>query len=390
MSGAEPFIPYGRHTIDEADVRSVVAVLRGGALTQGPLVEEFERAVARRCGARFAVAASSGTAALHLAMLAAGLGPGDEIVGPAITFLATTNAGVYVGATPRFADVDFDTACMDAGLLEPALSERTRAVLPVHFAGRACGMAEIAALVRRRSPGAVIVEDACHALGGAHGDGAPIGSLRWADMAVLSFHPVKHITTGEGGMVLTDREDLAEKLRLFRSHGVTRERSRLTAPDEGPWYYEMLALGFNYRIPDLNCALGLSQLARLDGFVRRRRQIAALYDRELRTLPHTLPPPRAEPDRCAWHIYCLHVDFGALGKSRDQAVREFRALGVGTQVHYYPVPLQPYYRQRWGFRPGEFPNSERHYAQALSIPLFPAMTDEDVRRVIEAARTVLR
>lgn len=384
-----PFIPYGRHTIDESDIRSVVEVLRGGFLTQGPLVEEFERAVAQRCGARFAVAASSGTAALHLALLAAELAPGDEIVGPAITFLATTNAGLYAGATPRFADVDFDTACMRADLLEPVLSVRTRAVLPVHFAGRACEMAGIAALTRRRCPGAVIVEDACHALGGEHGDGTPIGALRWADMAVFSFHPVKHITTGEGGMVLTDRGDLAEKLRLYRSHGMTKDRARLTAPDEGPWYYEMCALGFNYRLPDLNCALGLSQLARLEDFIRRRRRIAARYDQELRTLPHTRLPPRGEPDRCAWHLYCLHIDFDALGKNRARVVEELRTRGIGSQVHYFPVPLQPYYRQRWGYRPGGFPNSERHYAQALSIPIYPALTDEDVRRVIEAAREVV-
>lgn len=390
MDEAVPFIPYGRHTVEEADVARVVQVLRGGLLTQGPVVEEFEQAVAQRCGARFAVAVSSGTAALHVAMLAAGVGPGDEIVGPAITFLATTNAGLYVGATPRFTDVDFDTVCMTPAHLEPALSERTRAVLPVHFAGRACDMAGISALVRRRCPGAVIVEDACHALGGGHGDGTPVGALRWADMAILSFHPVKHVTTGEGGMVLTDRADLAERLRLFRSHGMTKDPARLTAPDEGPWYYEMCELGLNYRIPDLNCALGLSQLARLGDFIGRRREIAALYDRELRALPHTRLPAREAPDRCAWHLYCPHVDFGALGKSRKQVVDGLRAAGIGSQVHYYPVPLQPYYRERWGHRPGDFPNAERHYAQALSIPIYPAMRDADAGRVIEAMGEVLR
>jgi dTDP-4-amino-4,6-dideoxygalactose transaminase len=334
------------------------------------------------------VAVSSGTAALHLAMLAAGVEAGDEVVGPAVTFLASTNAGLYAGATVRFTDVEPRSVLMTPALLEPVLSDRTRAVVPVHFAGRPCDMAALSALVRRRCPAAMLIEDACHALGSTHDDGAPVGTLAWSDMAVLSFHPVKAITTGEGGMILTDREDLAARLRQLRSHGTTKDPAELERPDEGPWYYEMQALGFNYRIPDLNCALGLAQLAKLDRFVARRRALAERYRRELGNLPAT-QVPEASP-RSAWHLFALHVDFQALGKPRRCVVEELRGLGVGTQVHYFPVPLQPYYRRRFGFAPGAFPCAERHYQQALSIPLYPAMSDEDAARVIAALVQVIR
>lgn len=382
-------IPYGRQQIDEDDIAAVVAALRSPWLTQGPLVEEFERAVAGRCEARHAVACNSGTAALHLAMLAAGVRPAGAIISPALTFLATANCGVYAGATPRFTDIDFHTGLMTADLLESRLSADVAAVLPVHFAGVACDMPAISRLVRRDCPRAVIIEDACHALGGQHADGTPIGSLKWADMAVLSFHPVKHIAAGEGGMVLTDDDTLAQRLRRFRSHGMTKDPAALTRT-EGPWYYEMHEIGWNYRLPDMNCALALSQLTKLDRFIDRRRAIAARYRQALARLPHVQLPAVESPDRSAWHIYSLHVDFAALGKSRERVVGELKELGVGTQVHYYPVPLQPYYRQHGGYREGDFPGAEKHYAQALTIPLFPAMTDRDVERVIHAVRTVLK
>jgi perosamine synthetase len=383
-------IPYGRQQIDDDDVASVVEVLRSGWITQGPKVSEFEEAVAARCGARYAVACSSGTAALHLAMLAAGISAGDEIVGPAISFLATTNCGLYVGALPRFCDVDFASARLTAEVLEPCLTEKTRAVLPVHFAGLPCEMGEIAALVRRRAPHAVIVEDASHALGATHADGKPVGSLAWAAMAVFSFHPVKHVATGEGGMVLTDQPNLAERLRLFRNHGMTRDAHLLERPEEGPWYYEMHELGHNFRISDINCALGRSQLHKLDRFITRRREIAGLYRRELADLPHTSLPPVGAPDRSAWHLFVLHIDFTSLGKSRSRVVAELSARGIGTQVHYYPVPLQPLYRKRYGYRQGDFPAAERHYAEALTIPLYPSLTDGEVGRIIAALKEVVR
>jgi len=381
-------LPYGRHLIEPDDVEAVGDVLRGDWLTQGPKVAELEKALAERCGARHAVACSSGTSALHLAMLAAGIGPGDEIVSPALTFLATANCGVYVGAEPRFCDVDFRTVQVTAELLEPALSARTRAVLPVHFAGQPCDMEAISRLVRERCPEAILVEDACHALGGRHPDGTPVGSLRWADMVMFSLHPVKHVAAGEGGVLLTDRDDLAERLALLRNHGMTKDPGTLTRPDEGPWYYEMHEVGFNFRLPDLSCALGLSQLRKLDRFLARRREIAGRYHQALADLPHTLTPPAAA-ETSAWHIYMLHIDFAALGRSRRDVVADLRERGVGTQIHYYPVPLQPYYRQLGGYAEGDFPGAERHYARALTIPLFPAMSDGDVERVIAALHAVL-
>jgi len=383
-------IPYGRQQIDDDDIAAVEAVLRTPWLTQGPIVAEFEAAVAQRCRAKHAVACNSGTAALHLAMLAAEVGPGHTILSPALTFLATANCGVYVGASPRFTDIDFDSGLMTAELLEPHLNGTVRAVLPVHFAGAACDMRAIHELVRRRCPQAVIVEDACHALGGSHADGTPIGELRWSDMAVLSFHPVKHIAAGEGGMVLTNEDRLAERLRMFRSHGMTKTPAMLTRPEEGPWYYEMHEVGCNYRIPDLNCALALSQLKKLDRFVARRREIAARYFAALADVPHVTLPDQRLLAQSAWHIFSLHVDFAALGKPRTRVVTELRDAGVGTQVHYYPVPLQPYYRELLGCRESDFPGAERHYAQALTIPLFPAMTDADVERVVRAIHIVFQ
>ena len=307
-----------------------------------------------------------------------------------MTFLATANCAVYVGAVPRFVDIEFGSGLMTAELLAPALSAEVRAVLPVHFAGKACDMDSISRLVRTECPKAVIVEDACHALGGQHGDGTPVGSLKWADMVVFSLHPVKHIAAGEGGMVLTDDDRLAERLRLFRNHGMTKAAEYLTRPEEGPWYYEMHEVGHNFRLADVNCALALSQLNKLDRFVQRRREIAGQYLRALSELPHVVLPADRYAELSAWHIFCLHVDFKALGKPRQQVIDELRNLGVGTQVHYYPVPLQPYYRQRFGYISDDFPGAQEHYTQALTIPLYPSMTDNDVLHVIESLRSVLR
>jgi perosamine synthetase len=382
-------LPYGRHWVDDDDVAAVTRVLREGWLTQGPVVEAFEQAFAERCGAAHAVAVGSGSAALHLALLAAGIHEGDEIVGPAITFLATANAGVHVGATPRFVDAAPPSALMTPSLLEPVLSRRTRAVLPVHFAGEPCDMPALSALVRERCPEAVIVEDACHALGAEHAEGTPVGAPTWSDMVAFSFHPVKHVATGEGGLVLTDRDDLADRLRMLRSHGTTKDPVRMTRPYEGPWHYEMLMLGFNARMPDLNAALGLSQLGKLDRFVARRREIAARYHRELADLPGCVLPGPEDPARSSWHLYPLQLEFDRIGKSREKLVIELRDRGIGTQVHYPPVPLQPFYRERFGYREGQFPGAERFYARALTIPLFPAMSDEDVDRVVDALHEAL-
>jgi UDP-4-amino-4,6-dideoxy-N-acetyl-beta-L-altrosamine transaminase len=382
-------IPYGRHDIDEDDVAAVIEVLRHGWLTQGPEVAAFETDLATRCGARHAVAVSSGTAALHLAILAARVGEGDELVAPAVSFLATANCGVYTGAEPRFSDVDPGSCLMTPELLEPALGPRTRAVLPVHFAGLPCDMPAIAELVRERCPDAVIVEDASHAIGASHADGSPVGSQTWADMVVFSFHPVKHVAAGEGGAILTDSDELAARLRALRSHGMTKDPSLLDRPDEGPWYYEMHEVGMNYRISDLNCALARSQLRKLDRFVERRRERAQVYHDAFRDTPHLRTPPPADVARSSWHIYAPHFDFAAAGTTRRAVVEALRSRGVLTQVHYHPIPLQPYYRRRSGYVDGDFPGAEQHYATTLTLPLFASLSEEDQEHVVDAVREVL-
>lgn len=384
-------IPYGRQVVEDDDIAAVTAVLRGDWLTQGPAVEQFEAAFAAAAGAAHAVAVNSGTAALHAALEALGLGPGDEVVVPPITFTATANCAVFVGATPVFADVT------PSGHLDPAevarrLTPRTRAILAVDYAGHPCDYAALGALAHRHD--LALVCDACHALG-ARWQGRPVGAI--GRLNTFSFHPVKHIATGEGGMITTDDAALAARMRAFRTHGITKDAARFLPADacaplaeQGPWYYEMQTLGFNYRISDLNCALGRSQLRKLDRFVARRRAVAARYTEALRDLPHVGVPPVAAAAEPSWHLYPLAINFSALGRTRTQVMEALRAHGVGTQVHYIPVCLQPYYRERLGARPGDFPGAEAFYAQTLSIPMFAGLTDPQVDHVIAALRSVLQ
>ena len=388
------FLPYGRQWIDEDDCEAVRQVLASDWLTQGPKVTELENRMAQRCGARFGIACNSGTAALHMALAALDVGPGDVVIVPANTFLATANAGIYVGAEVRFADVDPDTGLMEPEHLARAIADtdpagRIKAVLPVHFAGSPCDMAAIAEVTNRQAPDAKLVEDACHAIGGVHRDQTPVGNLQWSAMTTFSFHPVKHVAAGEGGLVVTDDEQLDARLRRFRCHGMTKDAANLQQPDEGPWYYEMHDLGFNYRIPDISCALAVSQLSKLDRFVQRRRDIAEYYLDAWNDLRAVQLPPAEQLHKSAWHLFCLHIDFAELGVSRRQIFEELRVRGIGTQVHYYPVPLQPFYRQRYGHTREQFPGACQHYERALSIPLYPAMTDADVNRVITTVRDVL-
>lgn len=392
-------LPYGRQWIDDDDVAAVVACLRGDWLTQGPKVEEFERALCAATGARHAVAVSSGTAALHLAALAVGVGPGDTGITSAVTFVASANCVAYSGGEPHFADVDPETGLIDLASLEDVVGRLTRAgrppkaIVPVDFAGQPADLPAVRAIADRC--GAKVISDAAHSLGGAYthaGQTYRAGCCAHSDLAILSFHPVKHVTTGEGGAVLTNNPALAARVRDLRTHGIHKDPARLTRPDEGPWYYEQAELGYHYRITDLQCALGLSQSRKLDRFVGRRNEIARRYDAALAEPPLAgwLTPLRTLPATAthAYHLYVVRL-VRRPGESLDQLAARRKTLYLGlrerkiyTQVHYIPVPMQPFY----GGRADDHPGATAYYAGCLSLPMFPKMTDADVDRVIEALR----
>ncbi|HVJ13817.1 MAG TPA: UDP-4-amino-4,6-dideoxy-N-acetyl-beta-L-altrosamine transaminase [Polyangiaceae bacterium] len=376
---ADRFLPYGRQLIEDDDVEAVVRALRGDYLTTGPLVSEFEAALAARVGAAHAVAMANGTAALHAAYAAAGVGPDDEVVVPAITFLATANAARFLGARVVFADVDPTTGLLTAETLAAKLGPKTKVVAPVHLAGACVPLDAIAEQASR--VGASVIEDAAHALGARDGAGL-IGDCRRSRMTMFSFHPVKHVTTGEGGAITTNDAELARKLRVFRSHGMVHELERFEYAPTTPWYYEQQELGYNYRITDVQCALGLSQLGKLDRFLARRRELAALYDRALSTISGVVPVTRgAATASSAYHLYAVLIDFPRFGRTRAQVMQALRERGIGTQVHYPPVPSQPYYR-RLGDAPEHYPGALSYAECTLSLPLFPAMQGDDVARVV--------
>ena len=379
----EKLLPYGRQSIEESDIRAVVEVLRSDWLTTGPKVGEFEEAFAARAGAAHAVSFTSGTAALHAAAFAAGLKPGDEAITTPITFAATANCVLYQGATPVFADVSRDTINLDPELAAAKISPKTRVLLPVDYAGHPAAMTKFAEMARRH--GLIVIEDACHALGAEY-HGRRVGSL--ADMTVFSFHPVKHVTTGEGGMVTTNNLQFAEMLRRFRNHGISSDaRQRQSA---GQWHYEMVLLGFNYRLPDFACALGLEQLKRLDANLARRREIAATYTAAFCEMPGVIPPAVREEANPAWHLYPIRLDLAKLTTDRAQIFRALRAENIGVNVHYIPVHLHPYYRERFGYRGGEFSVAEDAYKRLISLPMFHGMSDKDAEDVITAVRKVVR
>ncbi|BCX69962.1 UDP-4-amino-4,6-dideoxy-N-acetyl-beta-L-altrosamine transaminase [Pseudomonas izuensis] len=383
-------IPYGRQSLDQADIDAVVAVLQSDWLTQGPTIERFEQAMAERCEADFAVAVCNATAALHIACLAAGLGPGDRLWTTPNTFLASANCGRYCGADVDFVDIDPLTWNLDANALALKLEQSERdgtlpkVLVAVAFSGQSCDMRRIAELAERY--GFTVIEDASHAVGASYA-GRPVGCGEFAAMTVFSFHPVKIITSAEGGMVLTNRPELAERLQRLRSHGMTRDSQQMTEASHGPWYYQQVELGFNYRITDLQAALGLSQLSKLEGFIERRRELAARYDRLLADLPLTLPGPQSEAES-AWHLYVVRLHLDAINLSHRQVFEGLRAAGVGVNLHYIPVHLQPYYREQ-GFAEGDFPQAERYYAQAISLPLFPLLSDEQQDHVVEHLRRLV-
>jgi len=383
------YIPYGRQSIDDTDVQAVVEVLRSDFLTQGPAVPAFEKSVASLCGASHAVAVNSATSALHLASLALGVGPGDIVWTSPITFVASANCARYCGASVDFVDIDQRTYNMGVGALERKLAAAAKTgklpkvVIPVHLAGQSCDMEAIGALARRY--GFRIIEDASHAIGGAY-RGVPIGGCRHSDIAVFSFHPVKIITTGEGGLATTNDPALARRMELLRSHGITREAGEMTRAPDGPWYYQQVALGFNYRMTDIQAALGRSQLGRIGEWVERRHHIADAYDRDLAALPVTTPF-RSRDGRSALHLYIVLVPETS-GVQRRKVFDTLRAAGVGANVHYIPVHLQPDFA-RFGFREGDYPVAEDYYRRALSLPMFPGLTDEERVRVVEVLRGAL-
>ncbi len=389
-------IPYGRHHIDEDDIQAVVDILRGTQLTQGPKVEEFERAIAGYVGAKYAVAVSSGTTALHLACMAAEVGAGDKVVTSPNTFVASANCALYVGASPEFADIDAHTLNMSpASLAQRCASiDKVKAIIPVHFAGLPCNMVAIKNIAD--DYGALVIEDASHALGATYPHGGRVGNCAHSDMTVFSFHPVKIIAAGEGGMITTNSEILYRRLLRLRSHGINKlddlfvdQEKAYTNGEKNPWYYEMQELGFNSRITDIQCALGLSQFNKLDRFLLRRREIAGEYDHALKGCPFLTQPQISGRKNSANHLYVIRIDFDSLGMSRGDVMTKLLANDIGTQVHYIPVPYQPYY-QNLGFQVGDFPVAEKYYREALSIPLYFGLTPEQQQKVIDSLKSILK
>ncbi|WP_374496646.1 UDP-4-amino-4,6-dideoxy-N-acetyl-beta-L-altrosamine transaminase [Vogesella indigofera] len=383
-------IPYGRQDISQADLDAVAEVLRSDFLTQGPAIPRFERALADYCGAEYAVAVCNATAALHIACLALELGPGDTLWTSPNTFVASANCALYCGAQVGFVDIDPRTYNMSVTALAAKLEQAEQAgrlpkvVVPVHFAGQSCDMREIHALSQRY--GFRIIEDASHAVGGRYLD-APVGNCRYSDITIFSFHPVKIITTGEGGLALTNDAGLAARLESLRSHGITRDPARMTEASEGPWYYQQVELGFNYRMTDMQAALGLSQFARLDSFIVRRHELARRYDELLAGLP-VITPCQSLDAYSALHLYPIQIDGSRTSHRRFEVFAGLREAGVGVNVHYIPVHTQPHY-QRLGFEAGDFPVAEGYYAQAISLPLYPTLTEGLQDEVVSVLRELL-
>jgi perosamine synthetase len=374
-------IPYGRQCVDEDDIRAVVEVLRSDWLTTGPQVEKFELAIAELAGAQHAVAVSNGTAAIHAAVFAADIGPGDEVIVPAMTFAASANCVVYQGGVPIFADVERSTLLLDPAAVEALVTPKTKAVIAVDYAGQPCDYDALRAIAERH--GIRLIADAAHALG-ANDQGRAVGTL--ADLSTFSFHPVKHITTGEGGAITTEDAELARRMRMFRNHGITTDHRQ--REQQGSWFYEMVALGYNYRLTDVQCALGLSQLRKLPEWLRRRREIARRYD-EAFAQSATIEPLGVRPGVAhAYHLYVVRLRLDRVGADRATVFSRLRSEGIGVNVHYIPVHLHPYYHDRFGTRPGMCPVAEEAYEQIISLPMFPALSDSDLERVIDTVRRV--
>lgn len=386
INGGKPvrnkFLPYGHQCIDNEDIKSVVEVLKSDWITQGPKIKEFEEAIAKFTGAKYAAALSSGTAALHAACFAAGITPGDEVITTPITFAASSNCILYSGGRPLFADIKEDTYNIDAGEIERKITSKTKAIIPVDFAGQPADVDEIYEIAKEHN--LIVIEDASHALGAEY-KGKKVGSL--SDLSIFSFHPVKHMTTGEGGMLVTNNKGFYERLLMFRTHGITKNKAKLIK-NEGPWYYEMQELGYNYRITDFQCALGLSQFKKLDKFIKRRREIVKRYNEAFKNIEEIVIPYEKPEVKSAWHIYVIRLKLDKLSSTRKEIFEALRAENIGVHVHYIPVYYHPYY-QELGYQKGLCPKAERYYEEAITLPLFPKMSDNEVEDVINAVRKVI-
>lgn len=386
IHGGQPvrtvLIPYGKQWIDEEDIAAVVNVLRSDWLTTGPKVNEFEQNIAATVGTKYAVAVSNGTAALHSAMFALDIGPGDEVIVPAMTFAATANCVVFKGGIPVFADVDDQSLLIDPNDVERKITSRTKAIIAVDFAGHPCDYTRLSEIAEDHH--LPLVADGCHALGAMY-NGQPVGSI--GDLTTFSFHPVKHITTGEGGMVTTDNEAYEKRLRLFRNHGITTDLHQREST--GSWYYEMVDLGYNYRLTDIQCALGISQLKKLPQWIKKRNCIASFYDDSLKSNHSVTPLSRSSNVIHAYHLYVIKLLLDKLTIGRNEIYSALRAEGIGTNVHYIPVHLHPYYQKKFHTHDGLCPHAEMAYQQILSLPIFPRMTDNDTTEVMNAVSKVI-
>lgn len=378
-------IPYGHQWIDNKDIKEVVKVLKTDWITQGPKVKEFEKAIAKYCGVKYAVAVCSGTAALQAAYKVAGVKSGDEVITTPLTFLATANGIVYCEGKPVFVDIREDSLNIDPKEIAKKITnlpagrrEKLKVIVPVDFGGQPCDYDEIKKIAKKHK--LLIIEDAAHALGSLY-KGKKIGSL--ADMTILSFHPIKAITTGEGGAVLTNNKNFYEKLKVFRHHGIIKK------PEKAKWYYEIESLGYNYRLTDFQCALGLSQLKKIDKFIKRRREIVVRYNKAFEDIKEIKAPIEKKYVKSAWHIYPIQLNLEKLKVERKKIFEQLRKQGIGVQVHYIPLHLQPFYRKKFGYKKGDFPVAEEYYQRAITLPLFPKMTDEEVKKVIKTVGKII-
>lgn len=380
---------YGKQSIGQSDIDAVVEVLKSDFLTQGPAIEKFEKYVAEYCGVKYAVAVTNATSALHIACLAAGLGKGDVLWTSSITFTASANCGRYCGADVDFVDIDPSTYNMSVDELEKKLQKmavKPKVVIPVHLAGQSCDMDKIYKLSQEY--GFKVIEDASHAIGADY-KSTKIGCCKYSDLTVFSFHPVKIVTTGEGGMVLTNDKELHEKLLLYRSHGITRDTKLMTRLADGPWYYQQIELGFNYRMTDMQAALGYSQMQKVDEFVSRRRYLAKRYDELLKNINNIQLPYQNDDTDSSWHLYVVRADFSKMSKTKQQIFDGMKDRGICLNLHYIPVHTQPYY-QKQGFKDGDFPNSEKYYEEAFTLPLYYSLTDEQQDYIVKNLVEVLQ